>query len=96
MPWCHADYSLEEASSWIQTTLRECETGTMYDFAILSNGRFAGGCGVNHINAMDRVANLGYWIQLTPHTHSKPHGFLHAIYSTHLHRFAPRVLSNDL
>lgn len=63
MPWCHADYSLEDASSWIQTTLRESETGTMYDFAILSNGSFAGGCGVNHINAMDRVANLGYWIR---------------------------------
>jgi len=43
--------------------LAACETGTMYDFAIVSNGRFAGGCGINHINAQDRVANLGYWIR---------------------------------
>ncbi len=63
MPWCHPDYSIEDASSWIQTTLRAAETGTMYDFAILANGKFAGGCGINHINTQDRVANLGYWIR---------------------------------
>jgi len=63
MPWCHPDYSIEDANLWIETTLRASETGTMYDFAILSNDRIAGGCGINHINTQDRVANLGYWIR---------------------------------
>ena len=36
----------------------------MYDFAIIdTNGTYAGGCGVNHINRLDRFANLGYWVR---------------------------------
>jgi len=36
----------------------------MYDFAIIdANGTYAGGCGINHINRIDRFANLGYWVR---------------------------------
>ena len=63
MPWCHPDYELGEAQNWIQTTAVGRESATLYDFAIIGNGRYCGGCGVNGINWMDRVANLGYWVR---------------------------------
>lgn len=63
MPWCHQNYSIDDARSWIRTTIEGAKTGTLYDFAIFAQGRFAGGCGINHINDQDRVANLGYWIR---------------------------------
>jgi len=63
MPWCHQNYSIDDARSWIQTAIEGARTGTLYDFAIFSQGGFAGGCGINNINNQDRVANLGYWLR---------------------------------
>lgn len=63
MPWCHQNYSIEDARSWVQATIEGAKTGSLYDFAIFSQGEFAGGCGINNINDQDRVANLGYWIR---------------------------------
>lgn len=63
MPWAHPDYSLDDARFWIQATIEGHSNGSFYDFAVISGGAFAGGCGINHINAQDRVANLGYWIR---------------------------------
>ena len=64
LPWCHADYSFADAVSWIHLTREGHATGKMYDFAILDGaGRFAGACGINGINALDRFANLGYWVR---------------------------------
>lgn len=75
MPWCHLDDSIDDARSWIHTTIERSRNEPLYDCAVLSRGEFAGGGGINHINAMDRVANLRYWIRasstslmlLTPH-----------------------------
>jgi ribosomal-protein-serine acetyltransferase len=63
MPWCHPAYSLEDARGWIEATLTGRSEGTMFDFAMIADGRFAGGCGINQINRQDRVANLGYWVR---------------------------------
>jgi RimJ/RimL family protein N-acetyltransferase len=63
MPWCHSNYKRGDAEAWIQATIDGRESATMYDFAILADGEYAGGCGINHINWMDRVANLGYWVR---------------------------------
>lgn len=65
MPWCHSGYSIEDARSWIETTRTGRANGTLYDFAILAGEELSGGCGINHINMMDRVANLGYWLRTT-------------------------------
>jgi RimJ/RimL family protein N-acetyltransferase len=36
----------------------------MYDFAVVDeHGRFCGGCGINQINKLQRVANVGYWVR---------------------------------
>ncbi|MFZ5891601.1 MAG: GNAT family N-acetyltransferase [Myxococcota bacterium] len=64
LPWCHSDYSLTDAVSWIRATRDGHARGTMYDFAIVdSSGRYVGACGINAINAIDRFANLGYWVR---------------------------------
>jgi ribosomal-protein-serine acetyltransferase len=63
MPWCHPGYSRDDASRWIDQTVAGHRDGTLYDFAMLADGRLAGACGINHIDAQDRVANLGYWVR---------------------------------
>jgi ribosomal-protein-serine acetyltransferase len=63
MPWCHSGYQLQDAADWIQATIAGRDSATMYDFAIIADGRYCGGCGINHINWPDRVANLGYWVR---------------------------------
>jgi len=64
MQWCHAQYSTAEALAWIRATHDGRATGASYDFAIVdANGLYAGGCGVNQINRVTGVANLGYWVR---------------------------------
>jgi RimJ/RimL family protein N-acetyltransferase len=63
MCWCHPDYSRADAEAWIEATVAGRESASLYDFAILADGQYAGGCGINHISWADRVANLGYWVR---------------------------------
>jgi ribosomal-protein-serine acetyltransferase len=63
LPWCHPDYARADAESWIEVTVMGARDHTLYDFVVLANGRFAGACGVNQIDAAARSANLGYWIR---------------------------------
>jgi ribosomal-protein-serine acetyltransferase len=63
MPWCHPGYSREDASYWVDQTIAGQRDGGLYDFAMIADGRLAGGCGINHIHAQDRFANLGYWVR---------------------------------
>jgi RimJ/RimL family protein N-acetyltransferase len=64
MGWCHAGYSVEEARSWVLAQEAAAETGTAYEFAILGDGgRYLGGCGLNQINPLHCLANLGYWVR---------------------------------
>lgn len=67
MPWCHADYSIEESKVWIESRAEAREKGTEYDFVITDsrNGFLLGGCGLNNINLAHRFANLGYWVRST-------------------------------
>lgn len=64
LPWCHPGYSYADAVNWIRVTQDGRATGKMYDFGIFDEaGRFVGGCGINGINATERLANLGYWVR---------------------------------
>ncbi len=65
MPWCHADYSIEESRAWIESRAEAWAKGTDYDFAITDakDGSFLGGCGLNHIDYKNPIANLGYWVR---------------------------------
>ena len=65
MPWCHADYSIEESRAWVESRAEVWEEGTEYEFMITDtkDGFFLGGCGLNHVNQAARIANLGYWVR---------------------------------
>jgi len=64
LPWCHAQYSLEDAAEWTRTRVALAADGREYTFAIIGpDGRFLGGCGLNHIDRTHRFCNLGYWVR---------------------------------
>ena len=64
MVWCRADYGTDDAVAWIRATQDGHASGSMYEFAIVDpEDNYCGGCGINHINAVDRFANLGYWVR---------------------------------
>ncbi|MEN8173397.1 MAG: GNAT family protein, partial [Chloroflexota bacterium] len=65
MGWCHPDFSEAEARIWISSLPAAWRAGTQYAFAITDtqDGTFLGGCGLNHINRIYRLANLGYWVR---------------------------------
>lgn len=64
LPWCHPDYSLEEANGWTESRMRLFDQGIEYEFAIVGGGnQLLGGCGLNQINVANRMANLGYWVR---------------------------------
>jgi len=65
MPWCHDDYSIEDSKNWIELSAKNWNQENEYNFAITDSkdGSYLGGCGLNHINSIDRWANLGYWVR---------------------------------
>lgn len=63
MGWCHSQYSLDEARTWIAAQDELAKQGMAYEFAVWSEGRYVGGCGINQINKANRCANLGYWVR---------------------------------
>ena len=65
MPWCYPGYSIVDSEAWIKSATKAWPEGSAYEFAITDSkdGSFIGGCGLNHINKIDKVANLGYWVR---------------------------------
>jgi ribosomal-protein-serine acetyltransferase len=64
LAWCHADYKIEDAQTWIASQVEAFEKRTEFQFVIIDeSGRFLGCCGLNHINEAHRLANLGYWVR---------------------------------
>ena len=64
MPWCHPEYSREEALDWVTENCRQFEAGEVYSFIVVdADGRFLGGCGLNNLNGQHHYANLGYWLR---------------------------------
>ncbi|MDB6021843.1 MAG: rimL [Pedosphaera sp.] len=65
MPWCHENYSVDDATDFISTRDAKWENGDEYEFAIfhVKDGVFLGGVGLNHVDRTDKCANLGYWVR---------------------------------
>jgi ribosomal-protein-serine acetyltransferase len=65
MDWCHAEYSIDEARTWIESCQQNSAAGTAYEFALVdpTTGEFFGGAGVNQINTAHNFANIGYWVR---------------------------------
>ena len=65
MHWCHNDYSVEESWAWLESRADAWDKGTEYDFSINDSrsGQYLGGCGLNRVDSINRVASLGYWVR---------------------------------
>jgi RimJ/RimL family protein N-acetyltransferase len=65
LPWCHTDFTIEESKNWIELCTKTWNDGSAYQFVITDSrdGSYLGGCGLNQIRPMDKVANLGYWVR---------------------------------
>jgi len=63
--WCPETYSVEDCRLGLESSMAAWKDGVEYSFGIFDseNGSFIGSCGVNNINAIDRFANLGYWVR---------------------------------
>jgi RimJ/RimL family protein N-acetyltransferase len=60
MPWT-VDYNRESAAGFLAKTAQDWETGTAYNYAIMTDGILAGGCSL-----MARIGpgglEIGYWV----------------------------------
>lgn len=64
MPWCHADYSEEEARAWFKICESNFACMQAVDLGIFTaEGMLCGSIGVNQINPQANMANLGYWVR---------------------------------
>lgn len=65
MPWCTANYSMDEAHFWFNYCQHNIDHKIAYDLGIFLNstGQLAGGISINRINRMDKIGNIGYWVR---------------------------------
>jgi RimJ/RimL family protein N-acetyltransferase len=65
MPWCHADYTLEDSSQFVLSRNEAWQKGKEFDFAIfdVETDTFLGAVGLNQFNREHQFANLGYWVR---------------------------------
>lgn len=62
LPWCHPEYALAESEEWVRKQVRLWEREEEFSFVVRDHGgTFVGGCGLNQINRIHLIANLGYW-----------------------------------
>lgn len=65
LPWCHENYSIEETREFIDSRAQASANGEWYSFGVFEKetGRLLGGVGLNFINRVHQIANLGYWVR---------------------------------
>lgn len=64
MPWCHAEYSIQETEAFVAKQMELWDAGEEFSFAIRDQQNlFAGLCGLNQFNRIHHLANLGYWLR---------------------------------
>ena len=65
MSWAHDDYRIEETREFINRTIQGWEAEDNFAMAITDarDGTFLGGSGLNGLNPVYRLANLGYWVR---------------------------------
>ena len=65
LPWCHRGYHLGDSVAWIDACCDAWNREESYPFFIFDRAsqRFLGGCGLNEIDRLRLLANLGYWVR---------------------------------
>jgi ribosomal-protein-serine acetyltransferase len=67
LSWCHQDYSIDESRQFISSRAQAADSDEWYSFGIFEKetGTFLGGVGLNFINRVHQMGNLGYWVRTT-------------------------------
>jgi ribosomal-protein-serine acetyltransferase len=66
MPWCHANYSREDAATWVNDRPNAWERDEAWSFVIIDHdGQLLGTCGIHRLDMLNRVGELGYWVRST-------------------------------
>ncbi len=65
MPWCHANYTEQEALDWFASCRQGLENGSAYEFGVFTydGSELLGGAGLNMISKLHAYSNLGYWVR---------------------------------
>lgn len=65
MGWMTAEYSREDAEKWVRQAVTLREQDEAYEHVIINaeNGSIAGACGLNFLNWVNGICNLGYWVR---------------------------------
>ena len=65
MPWCHEGYCEKDTEDWIELSLQLTAPRSEFPFVIWDDDEenCLGTCSINHINYVQRTANLGYWVR---------------------------------
>jgi len=64
MPWCHENYGLQDAAEWVESRPAAWEKDDAWSFLIVDEAdTILGTCGLHRIDALNRVAELGYWVR---------------------------------
>ena len=65
LPWCHENYAIEETREFLSSRMKPNQPEEAYSFAIIDKAsqKYLGGVGINFINRVHQVANLGYWVR---------------------------------
>jgi ribosomal-protein-serine acetyltransferase len=64
LPWAKPGYARSDSATWIAHCQRAWNAASEYHFGVFEadSGRLLGGVGLNHVSAVRRSANLGYWV----------------------------------
>ena len=65
LPWCHENYTREEALYWISFCSQEIQAGNSYDLGIFRNSDslLVGSIAINQLDKRNRIGNIGYWVR---------------------------------
>ena len=65
LPWCHENYAIDETREFLSSRVNPNQTEEAYSFGIFdqTSQKFLGGVGINFINRVHQIANLGYWVR---------------------------------
>lgn len=65
LPWCHPDYSMSNARSWVNSRAPAWRAGNECSFLIfqLDTEQLLGSVEINRLHDEAGVGNLGYWIR---------------------------------
>jgi ribosomal-protein-serine acetyltransferase len=65
MGWMTEEYSRADTAAWVEHAIQSWHQGDAYEHLIIDSttGSIVGSCGLNHLNRVNGVCNLGYWVR---------------------------------